>query len=60
MALGSYPDVTLKDARKPVTRRSCKSPKGVDPVQVRKVEKLKAIRPRRLTPSKRPRWSGTR
>ena len=45
MALGSYPDVGAKDARK--ARDAAKSHKsdGRDPVQVRKVEKLKALTP---------------
>jgi integrase len=42
MALGSYPDVGAKDARK--ARDAAKSNKsdGIDPVQARQVEKLKA------------------
>ena len=45
MALGSYPDVGAKDARK--ARDAAKSHKsdGRDPVMVRKVEKLKALTP---------------
>lgn len=45
LALGSYPAVTLSQARK--ARDAAKSQKsdGRDPVQVRKVEKLKASRP---------------
>lgn len=45
MALGSYPEVGPKKARE--ARDAAKSQKsdGLDPVQVRKVEKLKATRP---------------
>jgi integrase len=42
MALGSYPDVGAKDARKARDAAKLKKSTGVDPVQVRKVEKLKA------------------
>ena len=45
MALGSYPDVGAKDARKARDAAKLKKSTGVDPVQVRKVEKLKAITP---------------
>jgi len=45
LALGSYPAVTLTAARK--SRDAAKSQKseGIDPVQARKLEKLKAITP---------------
>ena len=45
LALGSYPAVTLTAARK--ARDAAKSQKsdGIDPVQARKVEKLKALTP---------------
>ncbi len=45
LALGSYPAVTLTAARK--ARDTAKSQKsdGIDPVQARKVEKLKALTP---------------
>ena len=45
MALGSYPHVSLKDARKARDAAKLKKSTGVDPVQVRKVEKLKATTP---------------
>ena len=45
MAFGSYPDVSLKDARKARDAAKLKKSTGVDPVQVRKVEKLKATTP---------------
>jgi integrase len=45
MALGSYPDVGAKDARKARDTAKLKKSTGVDPVQVRKVEKLKATTP---------------
>jgi integrase len=42
MALGRYPDVSAKEARKARDAAKLKKSTGVDPVQVRKVEKLKA------------------
>jgi integrase len=42
MALGSYPEVGAKDARKARDAAKLKKSTGVDPVQVRKLEKLKA------------------
>ena len=45
MALGSYPSVGAKDARKARDTAKLKKSTGVDPVQVRKVEKLKATTP---------------
>ena len=45
MALGRYPDVGAKDARKARDAAKLKKSTGVDPVQVRKVEKLKATTP---------------
>ena len=45
MALGSYPDVGAKDARKARDAAKLQKSTGVDPVQVRKVEKLKALTP---------------
>lgn len=45
MALGSYPDVGAKDARKARDAAKLKKSTGVDPVQVRKLEKLKATTP---------------
>ena len=44
MALGSYPDVTLKAARMARDAAKLHKSEGRDPVQVRKVEKLKASR----------------
>ena len=45
MALGSYPDVGPKDARKARDAAKLQKSEGRDPVQVRKVEKLKALTP---------------
>lgn len=45
MALGSYPDVGPKDARKARDSAKLKKSSGIDPVQVRKVEKLKFATP---------------
>lgn len=44
MALGSYPDVSLKSARLARDAAKLQRSKGSDPVQVRKIEKLKATR----------------
>ena len=45
MALGSYPDVALKAARKARDTAKLQKSDGRDPVQARKVDKLKATRP---------------
>jgi integrase len=45
MALGSYPDVTLMAARKSRDAAKLQKSEGRDPVQVRKIEKLKASTP---------------
>lgn len=45
LALGSYPDVSLTTARKARDAAKLEKSKGRDPVQVRKVEKLKALTP---------------
>lgn len=45
MALGSYPDVGLTAARKARDAAKLQKAQGVDPVQARKVERLKAINP---------------
>ena len=45
MALGSYPDVGLKAARKARDTAKLQKSDGRDPVQARKVDKLKATRP---------------
>jgi integrase len=45
IALGSYPDVGAKDARKARDGAKLQKSTGVDPVQVRKVEKLKSTTP---------------
>ena len=45
MALGSYPNVGPKDARKARDAAKLQKSEGRDPVQVRKVEKLKALTP---------------
>ena len=44
LALGSYPDVSLKSARLARDAAKLQKAEGYDPVQVRKVEKLKAGR----------------
>lgn len=44
LALGSYPDVSLKSARLARDAAKLQKSEGYDPVQVRKVEKLKAGR----------------
>ena len=44
MALGSYPAVSLADARKARDAAKQQKAAGVDPVQARKVEKLKGTR----------------
>ena len=58
LALGSYPKVTLAAARKARDAAKLKKSEGLDPVQTRKIEKLKAL-PRRGTHLRRPRWNGT-
>ena len=45
MALGSYPDVGAKEARKARDAAKLKKAAGSDPVQARKVEKLKSTTP---------------
>ena len=45
LALGSYPAVTLTAARKARDAAKLQKSSGIDPVQVRKVEKLKALTP---------------
>lgn len=45
LALGSYPDVSLTAARKARDAAKLQKAHGVDPVQVRKVGKLKATNP---------------
>ena len=45
MALGSYPAVGLKAARKARDTAKLQKAEGTDPVQARKVEKLKSARP---------------
>ena len=45
MALGSYPDVGLKAVRKARDTAKLQKSDGRDPVQARKVDKLKATRP---------------
>ena len=44
LALGSYPDVSLKSARLARDKAKLQKAEGYDPIQVRKVEKLKAGR----------------
>lgn len=44
LALGSYPDVSLKSARLARDAAKLQKSEGYDPVQARKVEKLKATR----------------
>jgi len=45
LALGSYPDVSLTAARKAREAAKLEKSKGIDPVQARKVAKLKALTP---------------
>lgn len=45
LALGSYPDVSLTNARKARDAAKLQKSTGCDPVQVRKLEKIKAARP---------------
>ncbi len=45
LALGSYPDVSLKEARRKRDAAKLQKADGTDPVQARKVEKLKAVNP---------------
>ena len=45
LALGSYPDVSLTAARKAREAAKLQKSEGRDPVQVRKIEKLKALIP---------------
>lgn len=45
LALGSYPDVTLTAARKARDAAKLEKSEGRDPVQVRKIEKLKSLTP---------------
>lgn len=45
LALGSYPTVTLSAARKARDAAKLKKAEGLDPVQTRKIEKLKALTP---------------
>ena len=45
MALGSYPKLTLKAARKARDAAKLQKSEGADPVKLRKLEKLKATRP---------------
>jgi hypothetical protein len=44
LALGSYPDVSLKSARLARDAAKLQKSKGTDPIQARKLEKLKATR----------------
>jgi hypothetical protein len=44
LALGSYPDVSLKSARLARDAAKLQKSEGTDPVQARKLEKLKATR----------------
>ena len=45
LALGSYPDVSLTAARKARDAAKLQKSEGIDPVQARKIEKLKALTP---------------
>ena len=45
LALGSYPDVGLPAARRARDAAKLKKAEGIDPIQARKIEKLKAINP---------------
>lgn len=43
LALGSYPSVSLKDARKSRDTAKLQKSSGIDPLHVRKLAKLKAL-----------------
>ena len=45
LALGSYPDMGLTAARRARDAAKLKKADGIDPIQARKVEKLKAVNP---------------
>ncbi len=45
LALGSYPSVSLKDARKSRDTAKLQKSSGIDPLHVRKLAKLKALTP---------------
>jgi len=45
MALGSYPAVSLNSARRARDAAKLKKADGIDPVQARKIDKLKSINP---------------
>ena len=45
LALGSYPDVSLTNARKARDAAKLQKSEGSDPVQLRKIDKLKSITP---------------
>ena len=45
LALGRYPDMSLAEARRARDAAKLQKAAGVDPVQARKIEKLKAINP---------------
>nr|WP_240650685.1 Arm DNA-binding domain-containing protein [Variovorax guangxiensis] len=58
MALGSYPTMSLAEARKARDTAKVQKADGIDPIQARKVQKLKATNPA-ATPSAWLPWSGT-
>ncbi len=45
LALGSYPEVSLTAARRARDAAKLQKAQGIDPIQARKVEKLKAVNP---------------
>lgn len=45
LALGSYPSVSLADARKARDAARLQKAEGIDPIQTRKAQKLKACNP---------------
>ena len=58
LALGSYPEVTLKAVRKARDAAKAQKSEGIDPVLARKVAKLKKLTPAGNT-FRRPRWNGS-
>ncbi len=54
----AIPTLALTAARKARDAAKLQKSEGRDPVQVRKIEKLKATTPASQTPSRRRRWNG--
>ena len=59
MALGRYPSMTLSEARKARDAAKLHKSEGRNPVELRKVQKLRAIRPKGAIPSRPWHCSGT-